>query len=101
MKSENKKSQITKLQMKFFQIITLVLMSSCTHREGVDYPVGDRSYDIALMSGHGYFAPVYAPNYLPPNPPPNFTPPPQPNFIPLHPRSRQSLDSYDVTLKTQ
>ena len=65
MKSENKKSQITKLQMKFFQIITLVLMSSCTHREGVDYPVGDRSYDIALMNGHGYFVPVYKAEYLP------------------------------------
>jgi hypothetical protein len=87
--------------MKFFQIIVLALMSSCTHREGVDYPVGNRSYDMALMSGHGYFAPVHTPNYLPPNPPPNFTPPPQPNFIPLHPQSRQSFDPYDVTLKTQ
>ena len=51
--------------MKSFQIIVLVLMSGCTHREGVDYPVGDRSYNIALMSGHGYFVPVYKANYLP------------------------------------
>jgi hypothetical protein len=51
--------------MKFFQIIVLVLMSGCTHREGVDYPVGDRSYDIALMNGHGYFVPVYKAEYLP------------------------------------
>ena len=51
--------------MKFFQIIVLVLLSSCSHREGVDFPVGDRSYNVALMSGHGYFVPVYKSDYLP------------------------------------
>jgi len=51
--------------MKIFQIIVLVLLSSCSHREGVDFPVGDRSYNIAFMSGHGYFVPVYKADYLP------------------------------------
>lgn len=64
MKLKNKMDQITKLQMKFLLIITLIL-SGCSHREGVDFPVGDRSYNIALMSGHGYFVPVYKSDYLP------------------------------------
>ena len=51
--------------MKFFQIIVLISLSSCSHREGVDFPVGDRSYNIAFMSGHGYFVPVYKADYLP------------------------------------
>jgi len=92
--------QITKLQMKFLLIITLIL-SSCSHREGVDFPVGNRSYNIALMSGHGYFVPVYAPNYLPQNPPPNFTPPPQPDFVPALPPSAQTTYGDRVTTKIQ
>ena len=51
--------------MKIFQIIVLISLSSCSHREGVDFPVGDRSYNIAFMSGHGYFVPVYKADYLP------------------------------------
>ena len=51
--------------MKIFQIIVLISLSSCSHREGVDFPVGERSYNIALMSGHGYFVPVYKADYLP------------------------------------
>ena len=62
---ENKINQITKLQMKFLLIISLALLSGCSHREGVDFPVGERSYNIALMSGHGYFVPVYKSDYLP------------------------------------
>lgn len=73
--------------MKFFQIIVLVLLSSCSHREGVDFPVGDRNYNIALINGHGYFVPVYAPNYLPPNPPPAFTPSGMPLVTPSLPDS--------------
>jgi len=73
--------------MKFFQIIVLVLLSSCSHREGVDFPVGDRSYNIALINGHGYFVPNYVPDYLPPNPPPNFTPMGMPSGTPSLPDS--------------
>ena len=65
MKFKNKVNQITKLQMKFLLIISLALLSGCSHREGVDFPVGDRSYNVALMSGHGYFVPVYESDYLP------------------------------------
>ena len=73
--------------MKIFQIIVLISLSSCSHREGVDFPVGDRSYNIAFMSGHGYFVPNYVPDYLPPNPPPNFTPTGMPSGTPSPPVS--------------
>ena len=92
--------QITKLKMKFLLIITFIL-SSCSHREGVDYPVGDRSYNIALINGHGYFVPDYVPDYLPPNPAPNFTPPPHPSFTPLLPPPVQSAYGDRVTTKIQ
>jgi hypothetical protein len=73
--------------MKIFQIIVLISLSSCAHREGVDFPVGDRSYNIALISGHGYFVPDYVPDYLPPNPAPNFTPTGMPTGKPSLPDS--------------
>ena len=83
--------------MKIFQIIVLLAISSCSHREGVDYKITeDRTYNLALMGGHGYFVPDYVPDYLPPNPAPNFTPPPQPTFTPKRP----SADSYtEKTIK--
>ena len=99
MKSKNKVNQITKLQMKFLLIISLALLSGCSHREDVDFPVGDRSYNIALINGHGYFVPVHTPDYLPPNPPPNFTPSAHPDFIPELPRSTQTTYSDRVTGK--
>jgi len=72
------------MKRKILEITLIMLCCSCqTNQEGIDYiNSGDRTYDIALISGHGYFVPVHTPNMLPPNPPPLFTPTGKPNFIP-------------------
>jgi|TARA_B110001454_G_scaffold117487_1_gene109814 hypothetical protein len=72
------------MKTKILEIITIMLFCSCqTNQEGIDYiNNGNRTYDVAMINGHGYFVPVHTPNILPPNPPPPFTPTGEPNFIP-------------------
>jgi len=55
------------MKRKILEITAIMLFCSCqTNQEGIDYiHNGDRTYDIAFMSGHGYFVPVYKSNYLP------------------------------------